>query len=127
MIKIEKDEFHLTGARVQGVVINGRKYLIVVAINDDAFNINGTIGNDLDLCTTELKEKYKLSEMPIKDVGIEGNFKHLTRHNEFFSTGCFLQGVEIDGNNILMVTAIEDDTYCDSNSCNDRVEKDYGL
>jgi len=51
----------------------------------------------------------------------------ITNEKEFFVTGAFVQGVIIDGKKRLIVTNIEDDTFCDGEECNDRVEKEYSL
>jgi hypothetical protein len=53
--------------------------------------------------------------------------KTLTNETEFFLTGAYAKGVEIDGKKYLIVTYIEDDTFCDGEECNDRIQKDYGL
>ena len=57
----------------------------------------------------------------------EGNIIHLTHHKEFFTTGAYLYGVEINGHKLLVVSELEGDTFCEGNECNDRVEKEYGL
>lgn len=57
----------------------------------------------------------------------ENKMKTLTNETEFFLTGAYAKGVEIDGKKYLIVTYIEDDTFCDGEECNDRIQKDYGL
>ena len=53
--------------------------------------------------------------------------KQLTHHAEFYLTGAYAQGVEIDGKRFLLVTQIEDDSFCDGEVCNKRIEEEYGL
>ena len=53
--------------------------------------------------------------------------KKLTHSKEFYTTGAYIQGVEINGKKMLVVTQIEEDSFCDGECCNDRIEKEYGL
>lgn len=53
--------------------------------------------------------------------------KELTHRKEFFLTGAFAQGIEINGKKYLIVTQIEDDSFCGGKECNDRIKKEYTL
>ena len=53
--------------------------------------------------------------------------KTLTHSKEFYLTGAYAKGVEIDGKTYLIVTQIEEDTFCSGDRVNSRVEREYGL
>ena len=57
---------------------------------------------------------------------LKDKIKTLTSKAEFYLTGAYAQGVEINGHKILVVTQIEDDTFCGGEQCNKRIEE-YGL
>lgn len=53
--------------------------------------------------------------------------ERITNSREFFVTGAYAQGVKIDGASYLIITDIEEDTFCDGEECNERVLKEYGV
>ena len=53
--------------------------------------------------------------------------ENITTDTEFYLTGAFAKGVTINGKRYLIVTQIEEDTFCDGEDCNERVLNEYGL
>jgi hypothetical protein len=53
--------------------------------------------------------------------------KRKTESSEFYVTGAYAQGVEINGKMYLLITGAEEDIFCDGIECNERVEKEYGI
>ena len=53
--------------------------------------------------------------------------KKLTHETEFYLTGAYAQGIKIGEKKFLVITQIEEDSFCDGRECNDRIKKEYGL
>jgi len=55
------------------------------------------------------------------------NIEEITDAQEFYITGAYAQGIIVNGKKILVLTQIEEDTFCNGEECNDRILKEYGL